>query len=114
MSKRIKKAFAILMALVMVFAMSTTAFALADDSAKYTQAAKDNAPTVTGEFTVYLSISSNQVNGKYINDYKIPVTMGAAGVTKAYFCQGCHPCSNESSRFSICIQVKKSRRDCRF
>ncbi|CDA92371.1 putative uncharacterized protein [Firmicutes bacterium CAG:238] len=108
MSKRIKKAFAILMALVMVFAMSTTAFALADDSAKYTQAAKDNAPTVTGEFTVYLSISSNQVNGKYINDYKIPVTMGAAGVTKAYFVKDVILAAMNQAGFPYAFKSKKA------
>ncbi len=85
MKTKFKKAIAVLMAMLMVFAMSTTAFAAASDSAKYTQVAIANAPTVTGEFTVYLSISSNKVNGSYINDYKIPVTMGTAGVTKTYF-----------------------------
>lgn len=75
----------ITISLIMVFTMNSSAFALGDTAGSYIQVPLASAPKVSGQFTVYLSISSNRVNGQYIHRYNLPVSMGASGMNKTYY-----------------------------
>lgn len=86
-----KKIIAIVLAMMLAFALAAPSFAMSDSSASYTQVALANAPTITGTFTIYLSIDSSYISNNYTEDdyeihrYRLPVTMGADGVTKTYY-----------------------------
>lgn len=80
-----KKILNITMILIMILTMSIDAFAIGDINASYTQVPLANSPKVSGQFTVYLSISSNRVNGEYIRRFNLPVTMGTANSNRTYF-----------------------------
>ena len=86
-----KRLVTVVLALMLVFALAAPAMAMSDTSASYTQVALTNAPTITGTFTIYLSIDSSNIYNNNTEDeyeihrYKLPVTMGTAGVTKTYY-----------------------------
>ena len=83
MSKRIKKAFAILTALVMVFAMSTTAFA-ASGTGYYEVG---SAATYSNPITVKVVVQSGKTptsGSAYINDVRT-ITVGQSGVSGQTF-----------------------------
>jgi len=84
--KTAKRLITMLFVLVLIFALAAPGFATAGvATASYTQNPLDSAPTVTGTFTVYLTILSNKIGDDYIARYDLPVSMGATGVTDTYF-----------------------------
>jgi hypothetical protein len=82
-----KRFLSIALALIMTALLfSTTIFALPGDSqASYDQVAIANAPTISGEFTVYLAICTSNVSGTHYSTELRPVTMGSSGLSRAYF-----------------------------
>lgn len=82
--KTAKKIITLVLALALIFMLCVPGFAFST-SAKYTQVKLANAPTVTGTFTVYLDIIGYSRDGDNIARYKLPVSMGASGVTDTYF-----------------------------
>ncbi len=88
--KNTKRLLSILLAVALVFALAVPSFALSDTSASYTQEPLVDAPTIAGEFTVYLSIDSSFISNNYTDDeyviqrYKLPVTMGAESAEETY------------------------------
>jgi len=74
-----------MLAMVSMF-IATTAFAASYGTSGFEgQNALNNPPTVTGQFTVYLSVKSNSIDGVAISRHRLPITMGTPGVTNYFF-----------------------------
>ncbi len=79
--RKMKKGLAIVLALVMVFAMTATAFAenVTDTDAYYHQNDDDEKYVQTSDITVYVTVESNKVYGLFsssqIMESRIPVTL---------------------------------------